>query len=105
MPQNGVYKNRRGYKYTPWYRKRFVSAEDDEPDCDTDDSGMLAFLNDKTVQEQLNMQPTQWAPCSDDVWVKYKWGTTTIPLFSTFKAAGIKILIYSGNVDGVVPSL
>lgn len=58
-----------------------MSSADDEPDCDTDDSGMIKFFNDPTVQQQLHVQPTKWTPCSDKVGEVYTYGTTTIPLF------------------------
>lgn len=103
LPQENGRSMRRGYQYTPFYRKRFVSAENDEPDCDTDDSGMIKFFNDPEVQKQLNMKATAWTPCSDKVWNLYTFGTTTIPLFESFRKAGLKIMLYSGNVDAVVP--
>lgn len=104
---SGQNSKKRGCKYTPFYRKRFVSLKDDEPDCNTDDSGLLAFFNDKTVQKQLHVQEGEWSPCSDDVWQGYNmWGGDSVPLFNdVFKQAGLKIMLYSGNVDAVVPQL
>lgn len=64
---------------------------------------MIKFFNDPEVQKQLNMKPTNWTPCSDKVWDLYTFGTTTIPLFETFRKAGIRVMLYSGNVDAVVP--
>ena len=93
----------RGYKYTPFYRQRFADSNDAEPDCNTDDTGLIKFFNDAEVQKQLNVKPTEWRPCSDKVWDLYTFGTTTIPLFPSFKEAGLKIMLYSGNVDAVVP--
>ena len=98
----------RGYKYTPFFRKRIFGeriGDDDEPDCDTDDTGLIKFMNQAEVQEQLHVNKTKWTPCSDYVGERYEWGTTTIPLFEKFKAAGLKMMLYSGNVDAVVPSL
>jgi len=96
--QNG--EARRGYKYTPFFRKALLG---DEPGFDTDDAGLLKFFNDPTVQKQLNVNTTKWAPCSDSIGNAYTYGNTTIPLFESFKKAGLKILLYSGNVDAVVP--
>jgi hypothetical protein len=104
-PQDGHYRKPRGYRYTPFYHKRVAASLDDEPDCNTDDHGLIAFFNSATVQKQLNVGPMEWQPCSDDIWQKYTWGTTTIPLFPLFKQAGLQILIFSGNVDAVVPTL
>jgi len=91
---------RRGYKYTPFFRRALLG---DEPDCDTDDSGLLKFFNDATVQQQLHVKAVKWSPCSDSVGNAYTYGNTTIPLFESFKKAGLKILLFSGNVDAVVP--
>jgi carboxypeptidase C (cathepsin A) len=34
------------------------------------------------------------------------WGGDSVPLFeNTFKQAGLKVMLYSGNVDAVVPQL
>ena len=85
--------------------KRGEMLKDDEPDCNTDDTGLIKYLNIAQVQADLHVNKTEWTPCSDDVWQKYIWGTTTIPLFEQFKNAGLKIMIYSGNVDAVVPTL
>ena len=92
--------HRRGYSYTPFYR-----GATDEPDCDTDDSGMIKYFNDPDVQKQLHVDALNWSPCSDKIWQLYTFGTTTIPLFESFKEAGLKMMFYSGNVDAVVPLL
>lgn len=64
---------------------------------------MLKFFNDPTVQEQLHVRPTRWVPCSDVVSNAYTYGLPTVPLFNgAFKQAGLKTLLYSGNVDAVV---
>ena len=62
-------------------------------------------MNNPNVQSQLHVNKTKWTPCSDYVGEKYQWGTTTIPLFESFKQAGLKVMLYSGNVDAVVPQL
>ena len=56
--------SRRKYSYTPFYRG-ILGKDNDEPDCDTDDSGMLKYLNDPEIQQQLNVRPTKWLPCRD----------------------------------------
>ena len=94
---------KRKYAYTPFY-KRSVYADNDEPDCDTDDSGMINFLKDPEVQQQLHVARKNWTPCSE-INGLYKRGPSTVPLFQTFKDAGLKMMLFSGNVDAVVPSL
>ena len=44
--------HKRGYKYTPFFARRSRSANDDEPDCDTDDTGLIKFLNDPLGEER-----------------------------------------------------
>ena len=100
--------HRRGYKYTRFFNPKRHSKKnvnDDEPDCDTDDTGLIKYMNNPNVQSQLHVNKTKWTPCSDYVGEKYQWGTTTIPLFESFKQAGLKVMLYSGNVDAVVPQL
>ena len=83
-----------------------MSAQNDEPDCNNDDSGLKAFFNDKTVQGQLHLNDTVWEPCSAYIWDHYTfWNTKCLQLFPIFKEANLKIMIFSGNVDAVVPSL
>jgi len=75
---------------------------DDEPGCSSDESGLSVYFNDLEVQQQLNVGPMQWFSCSDMVGSTYKKDVTTISLFESFKAAGLKVLLYSGNVDAQV---
>ena len=66
---------------------------------------MIAYFNDPDIQKQLHVENTNWTPCSDEVGSRYTYGTTTVPLFESFKEAGIKMMFYSGNVDAVCPYL
>lgn len=64
---------------------------------------MIKFFNDPEIQRQLNVRPTQWTPCSDIVYDRYKKGAPTVPLFETFRKAGLKMMLFTGNVDAIVP--
>jgi serine carboxypeptidase-like clade 2 len=75
---------------------------EDEPGCSTDNTGIIKYFNDKTVQQQLHVPDTVWSSCNDVVGDTFKKDLTTIPLFPKFKQAGLKILLYSGNVDAQV---
>ncbi len=75
---------------------------EDEPGCSSDDSGITKYFNKKEVQAQLHVKNTTWSSCSDFIGENYHKNHTTVPLFEKFKAAGIRILLYSGNVDAQV---
>jgi serine carboxypeptidase-like clade 2 len=94
-------KPRSRFWYTP-FDEEMYRIKDTELGCSTDDSGILAYFNDKTVQQQLHVPDMQWSPCSDEIGELYKKDLTTLPLFEKFKASGLKVLLYSGNVDAQV---
>lgn len=76
---------------------------EDEPGCSSDDSGMTKYLNQDDVQAQLHIvKPTKWTSCSDYVGEHYRKELSTIDLFEGFKSSGLKVLLYSGNVDAQV---
>ncbi len=95
---------KRKYWYSA-YESELYNSDDDEDYCSSDDEGLIKFFNDKTVQEQLHVVPTLWTPCSDPVGNAYKTDTSSIHLFKAFKEAGLKVLLYSGNVDAQVSYL
>lgn len=64
---------------------------------------MIKFFNDPQIQQQLHVRPTKWTPCSDIVYERYKKGAPTVPLFETFRKAGLKMMLFTGNVDAIVP--
>ncbi len=75
----------------------------DESPC-TDDQGITAYFNKANVKQQLHITTDiNWSPCSEEVGKKYKMGATSLDLFEDLKKAKLSILLYSGNVDGVVP--
>ncbi|XP_027102959.1 serine carboxypeptidase-like 40 [Coffea arabica] len=66
-----------------------------------------AYFNHPNVQEALHANvtkiPYDWQPCSDVLndWVD--WQSTVLPYLKEFMANGIKVWIFSGDVDGRVP--
>ncbi|EXB95303.1 Serine carboxypeptidase-like 40 [Morus notabilis] len=68
---------------------------------------VLAYLNREDVQAALHANvtklPYDWEPCSD---VLKKWNdspSTIIPLLREFMAKGLRVWIFSGDIDGRVP--
>lgn len=43
-----------------------------------------------------------WESCSDKIGQAYKKELSTLQLFESFKKAGLKILLFTGNVDAQV---
>ncbi|KAE9598395.1 putative carboxypeptidase D [Lupinus albus] len=67
-----------------------------------------AYLNRANVQEALHANVTKlkydWESCSDIIFSK--WGdspSTIIPLLHEFLNNGLRVWIFSGDIDGVVP--
>ena len=78
------------------------NVSENELGCSSDDNGMHIYFNDQTVQEQLHVPNTIWEPCSDTVGQNFKKDLSTLELFDSFKTAGLKILLFTGNVDAQV---
>jgi carboxypeptidase C (cathepsin A) len=78
------------------------SQEPNDDSCSSDHTGVTLYFNDATVQEQLHVQKMKWEPCSDHIGSTYKKDRTTVHLFENFKKAGLKVLLYSGNIDAQV---
>ncbi|XP_010279512.1 PREDICTED: serine carboxypeptidase-like 40 isoform X2 [Nelumbo nucifera] len=71
------------------------------------DNYVVAYLNQPDVQEALHANITKlkydWQPCSD---VLTKWNdspSTVVYLLQEFMDNGIRVLVFSGDVDGRVP--
>jgi hypothetical protein len=43
-----------------------------------------------------------WESCNDKIGSTFKKDASTLGLFEGFKAAGIKVLLFTGNVDAQV---
>ncbi|KAI4333073.1 hypothetical protein L6164_017923 [Bauhinia variegata] len=87
---------------TAYPKKRYT--EEIDP-CS--DYYVYAYLNRPDVQEALHANVTKlthdWEPCSD---VITKWGdssSTILPLIKEFLANGLRVWIFSGDIDGRVP--
>ncbi|KAJ8748720.1 hypothetical protein K2173_011269 [Erythroxylum novogranatense] len=65
-----------------------------------------AYLNRPDVQEALHANVTKltydWEPCSDIIQSWLDSPTTIIPLLQEFMANGLRVWVFSGDVDSVV---
>lgn len=62
---------------------------------------VYSYLNLAKVQQALHAINTSWSPCSDH---EYKDSPTTVlPIIRKLIASGIRIWVYSGDMDGRVP--
>ncbi|XP_072982661.1 serine carboxypeptidase 1-like [Typha latifolia] len=60
------------------------------------------YLNDPTVQKAFHAKPTNWQTCSDQIdWIDEP--VTTLPIIKQLIASGLRVWLYSGDVDDVVP--
>ncbi|KAL9454690.1 hypothetical protein AB3S75_010151 [Citrus x aurantiifolia] len=62
-----------------------------------------AYLNTREVQTVLHVKPTNWTACSH----LFNWTdspSTVLPTIKNLIASGIRVWIYSGDVDGIVPT-
>lgn len=67
----------------------------------TDDVGITGYFSSSKVHEQLHItRKIDWAPCAD---IDYHMANSSLNFFDSFKQKGLKVLLYSGNVDAVVP--
>ncbi|KAL1833333.1 hypothetical protein ACET3Z_002984 [Daucus carota] len=66
-----------------------------------------AYLNRPEVQEALHANVTKldhdWEPCSDIIQNWLDQPSTIIPLLKEFMANGLRVWIFSGDTDSVVP--
>ena len=72
---------------------------------------VTAYLNLPAVRAAFHVSehaPVAWTPCSDPLNDAYSCGDTLVsmvPLYRRLIARGKRLLVYSGDVDGVVPTL
>ncbi|CDP16351.1 unnamed protein product [Coffea canephora] len=66
-----------------------------------------SYFNHPNVQEALHANvtkiPYDWQPCSDVLQNWTDWQSTVLPFLKEFLANGLKVWIFSGDVDGRVP--
>lgn len=94
-------KPRRRYWYSA-YDEEMYNIIEDEPGCSSDENGISMYFNDKDVQQQLHVPNMLWESCSDKIGSTFKKEASTLGLFEDFKKAGLKILLFTGNVDAQV---
>ena len=105
--------NSKYYKYARWafknkkvskYNKDLPLKESNDVPC-FDDSNVEKYFNRKDVQTALHVEArTEWTICSDPVYDRYEsQDKGSVWTYPTLIKEGIRILIYSGDTDAVVP--
>ena len=104
--------NSKYYKYARWAfkNKKFDTTEEKtEKESNGapcfDDSKLEAFMNRADVQSALHVEARrQWVVCSDEVGGRYEiQDKGSIWAYPNLIKEGIRILIYSGDTDAIVP--
>ncbi|XP_078481247.1 uncharacterized protein LOC100177074 [Ciona intestinalis] len=66
------------------------------------------YLNDPLVQRAIHADPTKWTDCNDFINQKYSrddFAQSMLPIYKhSILNQGLNVLIYSGDVDSVVPA-
>ena len=116
-PQNKkgeIYSNSKYYKYVRWFFKN-KKITNEKKDLLTDDEGettpcfddtiIETYFNRKDVQDALHVTAKNtWHVCSDNVYERYvSLEEGSVWTYPTLIKEGIRILIYSGDTDVVVP--
>ena len=104
------------YQYAPWAFKRQKTAneellnlnEEEEEGQSVpcfDDTNVENYFSRPDVQSALHVvNLTRWRVCSDDIFSNYSiLDEGSIWTFKTLMKQGLRILIYSGDSDAVVP--
>ncbi|XP_058223495.1 serine carboxypeptidase 1-like [Rhododendron vialii] len=68
------------------------------------DNYVISYLNLPEVQKALHAKNTSWSPCSNVI--NQNWAdspSTVLPTIKQLIASGIRLWVYSGDVDGVIP--
>ncbi|CAI9785805.1 unnamed protein product [Fraxinus pennsylvanica] len=65
------------------------------------DSYVENYLNTAEVQRALHVNPTTWTGCRDYNWTDMP--RTILPIIENLMASGMRIWLYSGDIDAVVP--
>jgi len=69
------------------------------------DTHMTSYLNQPAVQSAIHAVPTVWYSCSP--YVDYSRDdllTSMIPVYDSLLNTNLRMLVYSGDVDGIVPT-
>ena len=115
--ENGeISKNSKYYKYARFFfknkkfnvnkslNKKKVINESNSVPC-FDDSGVENYFNREDVQAALHVTAKrEWVVCSDEVGERYEMQDKgSIWTYPTLIKEGIRILVYSGDTDAIVP--
>lgn len=69
------------------------------------DAIVKAYFNMDEVKAALHVDPSiTWSGSNDEIFEKYDLKGNSTVLYNQFFDAGIKVLIFSGNIDGDVPT-
>lgn len=93
-------------EYTPWM-KSSIGAPESAPKSWPLNIFISEYLNMKDVQEALHIDPGfgAWSMCSGTVQKNYSpMQKGSIFLYPQLKNAGVKLMFYSGDTDGAVPT-
>ena len=66
-----------------------------------------AYLNMKTVQDAIHAKPTRWSECNMQINANYSrvdFLASMIPVHQYLLKSGIRTVVYSGDIDGIVPT-
>jgi serine carboxypeptidase-like clade 2 len=65
---------------------------------------LTAYLNDPVVQKAMHTKDIEWQQCSSTVNYSYEdLLASMLPVYEELLEADITMLVYSGDVDGIVP--
>ena len=106
-----INKNSRYYKYAPWAFKHMKTSSFKESNDDSegtpcfDDTNIENYFNREDVQAALHVTAKrQWYVCSDLVSNRYlSLDAGSIWTYPILIKEGIRILVYSGDTDVIVP--
>ena len=104
--------NSKYYKYSRWAfknkkvnkNKKAILKESNDVPC-FDDTNVEKYFNRKDVQDALHVEAKrEWVVCSDEVGDRYEiQDKGSIWVYPTLLKEGIRILVYSGDTDAIVP--
>eukprot|EP00762_Andalucia_godoyi_P000696 ANDGO_05336.mRNA.1 Serine carboxypeptidase 24 len=86
-------------------RARGISFKD-EPASPCIDSWTQEYMNRQDVQHAIHATDSYvpWTDCSNLVQYSYKdLLTSVVPVYQSLLTSGIRMIIYSGSIDGIVP--
>ena len=87
----------------PRFLQSKLKGPNDYETCE-DLKGILSFLNEPTLQNHLHVDYTKYDICSDPVADNYKMNSNaSYWLYPILIKAGLRVWIYSGDVDANVP--